>query len=579
MKPLCHIFEEVCSLENLFRAAEATLRHGRRFRGEGAEFKFNLEKEVFKLHDALMAGRYRHGRYRLFTVWDPKVRVIAAASVRDRVLHHAVHDVIEPRLDSMFIHDSYACRRGKGCYRALDRAHGFLRANAYGLHLDVKSYFQSIDHDVLKVLLRRYVADERALALLERIVDSTDYLAHGENARASVTSLVPTPGGQMTLNLGLDWLPAAVAVGGRFRGVPLGNLTSQFFANLYLNELDQYVKHVLKVRYYVRYMDDMLMFANAKAPILEWEAEIRAFARDSLRLELHLGGGPRPVRRGIGFLGFRLFPGYRKLKKTSVTRFIRRMNDYTQVYHTRCPDREGQADVLREIGQSVQSFHAHALHGDTYAIRKRLYDRFPLINQYSLAGMKGRWFGCAGPRREARRVTVPQPVPLAEKDGLHGDAADRGKDVRPEQVAAAESRKVPARSAVSARRTPHGQGAGHPGRLGCGGDAGERGSETREACAGGPGSGSTAVSVAARPRQPRHESGFMVLLRETGNGNRQDVGRLDQTSRIVECNARVPEAVGSWSGGRGAGNPPGLWSVPSFLTGKYGRVAIRCDLW
>ncbi|OGV66288.1 MAG: hypothetical protein A2498_10495, partial [Lentisphaerae bacterium RIFOXYC12_FULL_60_16] len=525
MKPLCHIFEEIVSLENLFRAAEATLRHGRRFRGEGAGFKFNLEKEVFKLHAQLAAGRYRHGRYRLFTVWDPKVRVIAAASVRDRVLHHAVHDVIAPRLDRMFIHDSYACRSGKGTHGALDRAHGFLRANEYGLHLDVKSYFQSIDHEILKGLLRRYVADERALELLIQIVDSTDYLAHGGGAGASVTSLAPTPGGQMTLDLGLDRPPDAAA-GGRIRGVPLGNLTSQFFANLYLNELDQYVKHALKVRYYARYMDDMLMFAAEKDPLLEWEGAIRDFARGELRLELHPGGGPRPVRRGIGFLGFRLFPGYRKLKKTSVTRFIRRMNGYTSEYFALAPDRQKQAALLSEIRQSTQSFHAHALNGSTYWIRKCLYDRFPIINQYGLAGMKGRWLG---PDKGSRRGRQRSGAALvggsrwrsrgaarasAREGRRDGYAADRGKDVRPERMAPAEGRKVPARSAVSAWRTSHGQGAGHPGCLDCGGDAGERGSETRDACAGGPGSGSTAVSVEARPRQSGHESEFVALLRE-----------------------------------------------------------------
>lgn len=215
MKQLCHIFEGIVSVENLFRSANATLAHGRRFRGEGAAFKFNLEKEVLKLHDALMADRYRHGRYRLFTVLDPKVRVIAAASVRDRVLHHAVHDVIEPRLDGMFIHDSYACRRGKGSYRALDRAHGFLRANKYGLHLDVRGYFQSIDHEILKGLLCRYVVDDRALALLERIVDSTDYLARGGGAGLSVTSLAQAPGGQMTLSACTTDSPSSTNTGWR----------------------------------------------------------------------------------------------------------------------------------------------------------------------------------------------------------------------------------------------------------------------------------------------------------------------------------------------------------------------------
>ena len=388
MKALDHIYEEIVSMENLFAAAKATLTHGRRFRGEGARFKLHLEREVLSLHRELTNGRYRHGKYRLFTVLDPKVRIIAAATVKDRVLHHAAHDVIEPRLDSMFIHDSYACRRGKGTHRALDRAHGFLRACRYGLHLDVKSYFQSIDHEILKGLLRRYIADERARALLDQIVDSTDYLARRGGAGASVSSFAAAEG-----QLEFDFAPGLGRTGGRIRGVPLGNLTSQFFANLYLNELDQYVKHELKARYYLRYMDDMLLFGDQQEKLSEWAAAVREFAGRRLRLELHAGGGPRSVRRGIGFLGFRLFPGYRKLKKTSVTRFIRRMNGYSRDYFALWPDRERQAALLCEIGQSAQSFHAHALNGDTYRIRKRLYDRFPIINQYGLAGMKGRWLG------------------------------------------------------------------------------------------------------------------------------------------------------------------------------------------
>lgn len=407
MKPLCHIFEEIVSLKNLFRAASATLSRGRRFRGEGAAFKFNLEKEVLRLHAQLVAGRYRHGRYRLFTVLDPKVRIIAAATVKDRVLHHAVQDVIEPRLDEMFIHDSYACRRGKGTQRALDRAHAFLRSCRYGLHLDVKGYFQNIDHEILKTLLRRYVADERALALIERIVNSTDDLARAGSAATSVSSVAPAAG---QLEFDLDPCHGARAVG-RIRGLPLGNLTSQFFANLYLNELDQYVKHQLKVRCYVRYMDDMLMFATEKAPLIEWEKAIRDFARRKLLLELHPAGGPRPVRRGIGFLGFRLFPGYRKMKKTSVSRFIRRMNRYSRDYAVLWPDRQRQAALRGEIEQSTQSFHAHALNGNTYRIRKRLYDRFPIINQYSLAGMKERWRGFdKGSRLKQGRCEPAQTV-------------------------------------------------------------------------------------------------------------------------------------------------------------------------
>lgn len=381
MKPLRDCYAEIVCLENLFRAADATLVGGKRFRGEGARFKFDIEREVFSLHRQLVSGRYRHGKYRLFTVYDPKVRVIAAANIRDRVVHHAVHDVIEPRLDRLFIHDSYACRRGKGTHRALDRAHRFVKSNRFALHLDVKSYFSTIDHGILKGLLRRYVADERMLGLLDSIVDSTVYLACMGKAGSSVTASPTANEKQMEFAFEPVLTPGNPPIGGGSRGIPLGNLTSQFFANLYLNELDQYLKHTLKFRRYVRYMDDMLLFADTKDVLREWESTIRAFARDKLRLDLHPSGGPRPVTRGIGFLGFRLFPTRRKLKKTSVTRFVRRMNAYSRSYHDLWPDREAQSALLVTIRQSAQSFKTHALNGDTRKILSVLYDRFPIIDE------------------------------------------------------------------------------------------------------------------------------------------------------------------------------------------------------
>jgi len=385
MKPLRNLYNEVASLDNVFRAAHVTLGKGRRYYGEGAAFKFNLEREIFKLHEQLNKGTYRHGKYRLFQIVDPKPRTIAAAKFKDRVVHHAVHDVIEPYIDRMFIHDSYACRRQKGTHAAVDRAHSFLRANRYVLHLDVRQYFQNIRHAKLKKLLLRYIADKRLLDLLEMIVDSTMYLAtnnYNRNAGRRVSAM-EADSGQMT------WfdLQEDGGTGYSVKGLPLGNLTSQFFANLYLNELDQYVKHRLKVRYYLRYMDDMVLFDADKGVLLEWEKAVRAFADEQLNLELHLSGGPRPVGSGLTFLGFRLFPTHRRLKRTSVSRFIGRMNVYTEEYFGLKNDRAEQSRFLNKIEQSVQSFNAHAMNGNTYRIRKLLYDRFPIVNQYGLAGM------------------------------------------------------------------------------------------------------------------------------------------------------------------------------------------------
>lgn len=397
MKPLMNLYEEIISLDNLFQAAHVTLARGRRFYGEGAVFKFNLEGEIFKLHEQLANGTYRHGHYRVFEIRDPKPRTIAAAAFRDRVLHHAVHDVIEPRVDRVFIHDSYACRKEKGVQKALDRAQSFLRGNDYVIHLDVKSYFQNINHDILKSLLRRVVGDVRVMELLEMIIDSTRYLAmngYDGAGKRRVTDITPEDNqlylfddGAAPESVGSDVLLGGGESGVRVRGLPLGNLTSQFFANLYLNEMDQYVKHQLKARYYVRYMDDMVLFDSRKELLREKEQAVRTFAAERLKLELHPSGGPSPVSKGLGFLGFRIFSDYRKLKDTSVSRFVQRMKRYTAEYFSLNGRRGEQAEFLAKIRQSTQSFNAHAMNGNTYRIRKLLYDRFPIINQYGLAGM------------------------------------------------------------------------------------------------------------------------------------------------------------------------------------------------
>ena len=376
MRPLKNLYREIVSLENLYRAAHATLARGRRYYGEGAWFSFHLEREVSRLHRELAAGAYRHGRYQIFQIRDPKPRTIAAAGFRDRVLHHAVHDVVEPRLDPLFIFDSYACRKGKGTHRALDRAHRFLRGSAYFVHLDVQRYFQSIDHAVLKGLLRRYVADADLLTLLDQIIDSTHYLAETAYADRGGRRITRREDGQIDL---FAERPEAA-----YQGLPLGNLTSQLFANLYLNELDQFVKHRLKVRCYVRYLDDMALFAPDKATLHATERAIRAFAGQHLHLALHPSGGPMPARRGLSFLGFRLFPTHRRLKKTSTSRFIRRLNAFTAAYMAE-EDPVEQAALRETIQRSVQSFDAHARHGNTFGLRRQLYGRFPLIDQQALA--------------------------------------------------------------------------------------------------------------------------------------------------------------------------------------------------
>ena len=193
------IYKQVISRDNLYASAYRAAR-GKRFKNAVARFNFLHEKEVDRLRHDLLNKTYRHGAYWLFKILDPKEREIAVSPFRDRVVHHAIHDVIEPVIDKTFIDDSYACRKGKGVHKALDRAQGFLRANKYCLHGDIKKYFPSVDHAVLKTIVRLKVKDKDLLDLIDEVIDSANNVA--------------------------------IILG---KGLPIGNLTSQFFANLYLN--------------------------------------------------------------------------------------------------------------------------------------------------------------------------------------------------------------------------------------------------------------------------------------------------------------------------------------------------------
>ena len=372
MKPIINIYDKICSIENLYRAAKATLARGRRYRGAGAEFSFHCEREIGRLRQELLDQTYRHGSYNLFTIYDPKERVIAAAPIRDRVIHHAVHDVIEPVFDRMFIYDTYACRRGKGTHQALKRANSFLHANRYTLHLDVTSYFPNINHDILKSILQRYIADEKTLWLLNEIIDSSpstfkDKADPIEDSRSPIANCQSSVGLQLSL---FDQPPSSENRPSRIAvGLPIGSLISQFCANLYLNEIDQYAKHTLKCRYYIRYMDDIVLFDNDKARLNILGKELGDFAAERLKLKFHESACPMPVSRGLAFLGFRLFETHKRLKSENVNRFVKRMKGYQKdcAQGLMTPD---------QLTQSVKSWIAHASHGRTQKLRRQLLSRF-----------------------------------------------------------------------------------------------------------------------------------------------------------------------------------------------------------
>jgi RNA-directed DNA polymerase len=336
-----HLFERICALENLIAAGKAALR-GKRLRPPGCGFLSDFEKEVFLLHEELWAGTYRHGGYNYFTIREPKERIVAAAPFRDRVVHHAIVRVIEPLFERRFIEDSFACRRGKGTHAAMRRAAGFARRWPYALKCDVRKYFPSIDHELLNGLLRRVIGDERLMGLLGHILDS-----HADGQRQV-------------------WIPGGDLFNFRTvkRGLPIGNLTSQFFANVYLNPLDHFIKHDLRVKGYVRYMDDFLLFGNDRAGLRRQGRSVREKLAD-LRLEIHPDKYRLvPTASGVDFAGYVVFADGRiRIRSSSVRRFDRR-------YKKMLWDLRGRRIHAVKITESVRAWVTHAGHAQSYGLRR-----------------------------------------------------------------------------------------------------------------------------------------------------------------------------------------------------------------
>ncbi len=354
-----NMYERVYEPANLYRAAHVTLLKGLRFRPKGAEWKKDMEYHVHGLYHKLKNRSYRHGSYEVFKVYDPKERVILAAPLSDRVVHHAVHDLIEPVIDRKFIAHSYACRRGKGQHIGLKKAQSFLRGYDYFIHLDVKKYFYSIHRPTLKQIMRRTVHDEGIDWLLSEIIDSSTRHPYSERtALGTQTELFAAP-------------PAEIPkITNDVRGLPIGNLCSQLFANWYLNELDQFVKHQLKHHPYLRYMDDFVLFSNDKRQLMALEREITDYCLHVLKLYLHPSGGASVYRNGLTFLGFRIFRDHIRVKPASVRRFTKRLVNDVATIPYRSP--EGFEQLYRK----VQSWNAHVQHADSFGLRRQVLGRY-----------------------------------------------------------------------------------------------------------------------------------------------------------------------------------------------------------
>lgn len=340
-----NFYPQIYDLFNLWQAFVKASK-GRRSHPSIAAFEYNLEPELIRLRDELRDETYQPGGYRSFTVHEPKRRKISAAPFRDRVVHHALMNVAGPMLERKFIHDSYANQIGKGTHKALDRCTYFMRRYDYVLPCDVRQFFPSIDHEILESVLSNTIKDESVMELIRKIISSGKGVLNEEY--------------NMTYFEGDDLFSVS-----RPRGLPIGNLTSQFWANVYLNELDQFVKQKLKVRAYLRYVDDFVLFSNDKRELYGWRNAVIDFLT-SLRLTIHEDSAHvRPVWKGITFLGFIVFPEHRRLKPPKGYAFRRRWQNLHSL-------RKAGNITTEQLKIHAIAWANHARYGDTWNLRRKI---------------------------------------------------------------------------------------------------------------------------------------------------------------------------------------------------------------
>lgn len=341
MKVHKNIHERLIAPENLFTAWEE-FRRGKQSRKDVMQFEDRLEQHLFQLHRELHDGTYSHGSYSAFTICDPKQRRIHKATVRDRIVHHAVFSVLNPIFEPTFIAHSFSCRKEKGTHRAVAALEWMLwqvsknhQRQCFALKCDIHQFFASVDHAILLGFLKRKIKDERIMCLLQQIIES----------------FTTSPRGT---------------------GIPIGNLTSQLFANIYLNDFDQFMKNDLHIRHFIRYTDDFVVLAEDKDALEKMIPLIRSYLQDSLRLDLH----PRKVsirtcRQGIDFLGYVLRPHHRLIRTRTKRRMFRK-------FRMRMEEHARGIGSTESVQQSLQSYLGVLSHADAHQLGQALQNQYGL---------------------------------------------------------------------------------------------------------------------------------------------------------------------------------------------------------
>ena len=291
--------KRICTVKNALLAYRKA-KKCKRYRPEVLAFEAERENNIQRAIRELKTLSYTPGKYKVFKVWEPKERIIMALPFFDRVIQHMIVNLIEPIFERRFIYHSYACRKGKGAHRASKQLTKWLYKlevvdgkSVYVLKADIHHYFQSIDHEILKKEIRNYIKDKDLLVILDRIISHNGIFPDGV-------------------------------------GIPVGNLTSQLFANVYLHRLDVFVKHELRAEYYMRYMDDFLIISDDLEQLKRWQKEIEVFLRDNLNLELNPKTTIVYAKNGVDFVGYRHWNSTKKVRKAAMRRMKRLMKNFAE---------------------------------------------------------------------------------------------------------------------------------------------------------------------------------------------------------------------------------------------------------
>ena len=345
MKRYSNLYPQITDYSNILLAARKAQK-GKRFKKNVLSFNYNLEQELEKIKKELESKTYQPGKYKTFEIYEPKRRRISAAPYRDRVVHHALCNIIYPLFERTFIRDCYANREGFGTHKALRRFTEFARSSPYILQCDIQKYFPSIDHEILKQQIRRKIKCADTLWLIDTIIDNS-------NEQETVINYFPG-----------DDLLAPLQ---RRRGLPIGNLTSQGLANVMMNSFDHFIKEKLGVFKYLRYVDDFALFADNRQFLGEARQAIEEYLV-KMRLKLHPDKSQLfETKQGANFLGFRIFPDCIRVRTENLRRARRRLRQMQRDYA------EGKIELAKVI-HSLQSWEAHLKHGDTYQLRRSIFN-------------------------------------------------------------------------------------------------------------------------------------------------------------------------------------------------------------